>query len=70
MTTHHNQTGEPWRLPDVSRLDRARFVKEARRLRAEQIDRLLQAFVHSFVRPFRRADWSRTDARVSGGNVG
>ena len=43
MTTHHNQTGEPWRLPDISRLDRARFVKEARRLRAEQIDRLLLA---------------------------
>jgi hypothetical protein len=70
MTTHHNQTGEPWRLPDISRLDRARFVKEARRLRAKQIDCLLQALVRSFARPFKRADWSRANVRVPGGNVG
>ena len=35
MTTHH-AIGEPIRLPDISRLDRARFVKEARRLRAAE----------------------------------
>lgn len=43
MTTHHEGVGEPWPLADVTRQDRARFVKEARRLRNEQIDRLLRA---------------------------
>lgn len=42
MTTHQTGVGEALRLPDVTRLDRARFVREARRLRREQIDRLLR----------------------------
>ena len=68
--THHNGMGEPWRLPDISCSDRARFVQEARHLRAEQIDRLLWAIAHSFARTFRRAGWSRADVRVPSGNVG
>ena len=43
MTTHQKGAGEPWALADVTRQDRARFVKQARRLRNEQIDRLLHA---------------------------
>ena len=43
MTTHQDAPGEPFRLPDITRQDRARFVKEARRLRAEEIDRRLRA---------------------------
>jgi hypothetical protein len=43
MTTRHIGVGQPPRLPDVSRADRARFVREARRLRAQEIDRLLLA---------------------------
>lgn len=30
-------------LPDITRRDRARFVKEARRLRAAELDRLFRA---------------------------
>ena len=43
MTTHHNGNGAAHALPDISRADRARFVKLARQLRAAQIDRLLLA---------------------------
>ena len=45
MTMSPADVGEAARLPDVTRQDRARFVKEARRLRQEQIDRLLRRFV-------------------------
>lgn len=53
----------PWpELPDISRHDRARFVKEARRLRAAQFDRLFAAAArglarlgHAVVRPAKHA---------------
>ena len=67
MTTHH-AIGEPSRLPDISRLDRARFVKEARRLRAEQIDRLLLAVGRGFARLW-RADLPRTIRQLPSGNI-
>lgn len=41
MTMHPEGGGEALGLPDVTRHDRARYVKEARHLRREQIDRLL-----------------------------
>ncbi|MFO1047657.1 MAG: hypothetical protein U1E52_07135 [Geminicoccaceae bacterium] len=50
MTTHHEGIGGPWRLTDVTRPDRARFVKEARRLRNQQIDRLLRSAGHGLAR--------------------
>jgi hypothetical protein len=33
---------DPFGLPEISRRDRARFVKEARQRRAEQFDRLFR----------------------------
>lgn len=42
MTMHPDGAGEALGLPDVTRHDRARYVKEARLLRREQIDRLLR----------------------------
>lgn len=36
-------------LPDISRRDRAQFVKEARRLRAAEVDRLFRAAGHGIV---------------------
>ena len=67
MTTHH-AIGEPIRLPDISRLDRARFVKEARRLRAEQIDRVLLAVGRGFTRLW-PADLSRGNRQLPSGNI-
>ena len=66
MTTHH-AIGEPIRLPDISRLDRARFVKEARRLRAEQIDRVLLAVGRAH--RLWRADLPRTNRQLPSGNI-
>ncbi|MFZ1430973.1 MAG: hypothetical protein WAS21_29950 [Geminicoccaceae bacterium] len=37
-------------LPDITRRDRARFVKEARRLRAAELDRLFRAAGRGVVR--------------------
>ena len=68
MTTHHNGHGEPSRLPDVSRSDRAHFVKLARRLRAQQIDRLLAAAGRSLAR-FWRTDLPRTNRQLPSGNI-
>jgi hypothetical protein len=34
---------DPFGLPEITRRDRARFVKEARQLRAEQLDRLFRS---------------------------
>ena len=34
---------DPFGLPEITRRDRARFVKEARQLRAEQFDRLFRS---------------------------
>lgn len=64
MTTHRNGTGAPDALPDISRADRARFVKEARRLRAEQFDRLLLAAARGVARLWRTAT-PREDGRLS-----
>ena len=40
-------------LPEISRHDRARFVKEARRLRAAQFDRLFAAVTRRLAWPGR-----------------
>jgi hypothetical protein len=64
MTTHRNGTGAPDALPDISRLDRARFVREAQRLRAEQIDRLLQTAARGIARLWRAAT-PRDEGRLS-----
>lgn len=37
-------------LPDITRRDRAQFVKEARRLRAAEVDRLFRAAGRGIVR--------------------
>lgn len=52
MATHLNRVGQS---PDISRADRARFVKEARRLRAQEIDRLLLAVGRGLARLWRAA---------------
>jgi hypothetical protein len=51
-------TREPFELPEITRRDRARFVKEARRWRATEIDKLLRSvgrgvarLVRSLTRP-------------------
>ena len=51
MTLPLTDVAEASRLADVTRLDRARFVKEARRLRREQIDRLLRRLARSWRAP-------------------
>ena len=55
MTTHHNGNGAAHALPDISRADRAQFVKLARQLRAAQIDRLLLAAGNGVARLWRPA---------------
>lgn len=64
MTTHHEGVGGPWPLADVSRRDRAHFVNEARRLRNQQIDRLLRAGGRGLAR-LRRALAPRRDGRLT-----
>ena len=41
---------EPFELPEITRRDRARFVKEARQLRATEIDKLLRFVGCGFAR--------------------
>ena len=69
MTTHRNGTGDPHGLPDITRLDRAGFVKEARQLRAEQIDRLLAAAGRSITKLWRAAS-PRATGQLSSGQSG
>jgi hypothetical protein len=45
---------DPVGLPEISRRDRARFVKEARQLRAEQFDRLFRSAGHWLTRQLGR----------------
>jgi hypothetical protein len=49
MSTDHQ---EPFvlELPDITRQDRVQFVKEGRRRRAEEIDKLLRAAGHGIAR--------------------
>jgi hypothetical protein len=46
---------EPFEPPDITRHDRARFVKEARRLRAAEIDKLLSILGRGIARLAGRA---------------
>jgi hypothetical protein len=50
MSTIHTHAAELAELPEITRHDRARYVAQARRLRAEQIDRLIAAASRSFAR--------------------
>ena len=68
MSTDHQ---EPFvlELPDITRQDRVRFVKEGRRRRAEEIDKLLRAAGNGIARLGRlalaatmRARWPRERA--------
>jgi hypothetical protein len=45
---------DPFGLPEITRRDRARFVKEARQLRAEQLDRLFRSAGRWLARQLRR----------------
>ncbi len=62
MSTIHRYSAQSAELPEIRRHDRARYVAEARRLRAEQIDRLLAAagsglarLGHALISPINRA---------------
>jgi hypothetical protein len=43
MSTIHTHAAELAELPEITRRDRAIYVAQARRLRGEQIDRLIAA---------------------------
>jgi hypothetical protein len=45
-----SHTHELFELPQITRRDRARFVKEARRLRAAEIDKLLSTMARGVAR--------------------
>ena len=50
MRTKPSHALIPADQPEITRLDRARFVKEAKRLRADGFDRLFAALGRSFAR--------------------
>jgi hypothetical protein len=54
MSTTHSREASPYVLPEITRQDRAWFVKEARRRRNEELDKLFSAFGRAVVR-FTRA---------------
>lgn len=58
-------------LPDITRHDRARYVREARRLRAEEFDRVFRRLGHLALRLLGRpARYRRAgDAAAHGGSV-
>jgi hypothetical protein len=69
MTTHRHAGGEPYTLPGITRQDRARYVNEARRLRAAEIERLLLAAYRGVARLW-RANGSPAKGRLPSGFVG
>lgn len=69
MTTHHNGNGAAHALPDITRVDRAHFVKLARQLRAAQIDRLLLGAANGVARLW-RSDVPRAGNQLPSGHRG
>jgi hypothetical protein len=66
VSANHRHEAFQFELPDLTRQDRARFVKEARRRRAEEMDKLVRAAGRGIARAFRalaaplaRASWPR-----------
>jgi hypothetical protein len=70
MSTGQHHEAFALELPDITRQDRARFVQEGRRRRAEEIDKLLRAAGNGIARLGRlalaaaatRARWPRERA--------
>jgi hypothetical protein len=63
MSTEHRRDASPFELPDVTRQDLARFVKEARQRRAAETDKLLRAAGRGIAR-LGRAVLARAAARA------